>query len=56
MLAAAKVDRTRKPPECLVAAVEINPVYGVATRCERFPETFEKSRRHPLQEQNGPIG
>ena len=50
MLAAAEVDRTGKPPECLVAAVEINPVYGVAPCRERLPETFEKSRGHPLQE------
>ncbi len=56
MLAAAEVDRTRKSPECLVSAVEINAVYGVAPRCERLPETFEKSRRHPLQEQKGAIG
>jgi hypothetical protein len=50
MLAAAEVDRTRKPPECLVAAVEINPVYSVAPRRERLSETREKTRGHPLQE------
>jgi hypothetical protein len=56
MLAAAEVDCTGKPPEYLIATVEIDPMYGVAPCSERLPETFEKSRRHALQKEKGAIG
>ena len=47
MLAAAKVDRAGPAPERPVAAVEIDPVHGVAARRERGTQIFEKSGRHP---------
>ena len=51
---AAKIHGTGQPPECAIAAVEINPVNRVAAPDERLPETLEKSRRHPLQEKKAP--
>ena len=56
MLAAAKVDRAGPAPERPVAAVEIDPVHGVAARRERGTQIFEKSGRHPLQKEKGAIG
>jgi hypothetical protein len=55
MLAAVEVDRTRKSPECLIAAVKIDSVHGVSARRERPPKAFKKSRRHPLQKEKGAI-
>ena len=53
---AAKIHGSRQPPECSIAAVEINPVNRVAALDERLSETLEKSRRHPLQEKKAPAG
>ncbi len=53
---AAKIHSARQPPECPIAAVEINPVNRVAALDERLPEALEKSRGHPLQEKKAPAG
>ena len=53
---AAKIHGSRQPPECPVAAVEIDPVNRVAALGERLPEALEKSRRHPLQKKKASAG
>src|SRR5712671_5029004 len=51
VLAAAKIHRSRKPPERAIAAVKINPVDSVAAVRKRPPETLEEACRHSLQKQ-----
>src|ERR1700730_5883580 len=56
VLAAAKIHRSRKPPERAVAAVKINPMDSVAAVCEHPPEVLEEAGRHSLHKQKAAAG